>query len=128
VFAVFLLRQFFQQIQQELEEAAILDGATYWGRFFRIVLPLSTNALMALGILTFLGHYNDLLWPFLVLNSNEVRTLPVGLQILNSSYAGQYRPMVLSGAVAATVPIVVVYVLFQRQIIKGVTMTGMGGR
>jgi multiple sugar transport system permease protein len=128
VFAVFLLRQFFTQIPMELEEAAILDGATYWGRFFRIVLPLSVNALTALGIFTFLGHYNDLLWPFLVLNSNEVRTLPVGLQILNSSYAGQYRPMVLSGAVAATIPIVIVYVIFQRQIIKGVTMTGMGGR
>lgn len=128
VFAVFLLRQFFMQIPMELEEAAILDGASYWGRFFRIVLPLSTNALTALGIFTFLGHYNDLFWPFIVTNSLETRTLPVGLTILNSSYAGQYRPMVLAGAVSATVPIVIVYMLFQRQIIKGVTMTGMGGR
>jgi multiple sugar transport system permease protein len=128
VFGVFLLRQFFQQIPQELEEAAILDGATYWGRFWHVILPLSTNAITALAILVFLGHYNDLLWPFITMNSLDKRTLPVGLQILNSSYAGQDRPMVLAGAVFATVPIVIFYVIFQRRIIKGVTMTGMGGR
>src|SRR5215216_2131007 len=128
VFGVFLLRQFFQQIPQELEEAAILDGATYWGRFRHVVLPLSTNALTALAILVFLGHYNDLLWPFVTMNSLEKRTLPVGLQILNSAYAGSFRPIVLAGSVFATVPIVVFYIIFQRRIIKGVTMTGMGGR
>jgi multiple sugar transport system permease protein len=128
VFGVFLLRQFFMQIPQELEEAATLDGASYWGRFWNIILPLSTNALMALAILIFLGHYNDLFWPFIVTNSIEMRTLPVGLTILNSSYAGQYRPMVLAGAVFATVPILIVYIAFQRRIIQGVTMTGMGGR
>lgn len=128
VFGVFLLRQFFQQIPQELEEAAILDGASYWGRFRHVILPLSTNAITALAILVFLGHYNDLLWPFITMNSLEKRTLPVGLQILNSSYAGQFRPMVLAGAVFATVPIIIFYIIFQRRIIKGVTMTGMGGR
>jgi len=128
VFAVFLLRQFFMQIPSELEEAAILDGASYWGRFWRIILPLSTNALTALAIFVFLGHYNDLFWPFIVTNSIGTRTLPVGLTILNSSYAGQYRPMVLSGAVMATLPILIVYIIFQRRIIKGVTLTGMGGR
>jgi len=128
VFGVFLLRQFFMQIPQELEEAAILDGAGYFQRFWYVILPLSTNALVALGIFVFLGHYNDLLWPFITTSSIEMRTLPVGLQILNSSYAGQYRPMVLAGAVFATVPIMIVYIIFQRRIIKGVTLTGMGGR
>lgn len=128
VFGVFLLRQFFMQIPSELEEAAILDGASYFGRFWHVILPLSTNALTALGIFVFLGHYNDLLWPFITTSSIEMRTLPVGLQILNSSYAGQFRPMVLAGAVFATVPIVIVYILFQRRIIKGVMLTGMGGR
>lgn len=129
VFAVFLLRQFFMQIPAELEEAAILDGAGYFGRFRHVILPLSTNALTALAIFTFLGHYNDLFWPFIVTNSIEMRTLPVGLTILNSSYAGSYRPLILAGAVFATIPILVVYVIFQRRIIKGVTMTsGMGGR
>lgn len=128
VFGVFLLRQFMQQIPLELEEAAILDGASYWGRFRYVVLPLSTNAITALAILVFLGHYNDLLWPFITMNTLEHYTLPVGLQILNSSYAGQDRPLVLAAAVFATVPIIIFYVIFQRQIIKGVAMTGMGGR
>jgi multiple sugar transport system permease protein len=128
VFGVFLLRQFFMQIPAELEEAAILDGASFWGRFRHVVLPLSTNALTALAIFTFLYHYNDLFWPFIVTNSIEARTLPVGLTILNSSYAGQYRPMVLAGAVFASLPILIVYAVFQRRIIKGVMLTGMGGR
>ncbi|GIK29379.1 MAG: carbohydrate ABC transporter permease [Chloroflexi bacterium] len=128
VFGVFLLRQFFMSIPSELEEAAVLDGAGYFGRFWYVVLPLSTNALVALSIFIFLGHYNDLFWPFIVTNSLETRTLPVGLTILNSSYAGQYRPMVLSGAVLSTIPILIVYVLFQRRIIRGVMLTGMAGR
>jgi multiple sugar transport system permease protein len=128
VFGVFLLRQFFMQIPSDLEEAAVLDGATYWGRFWHVVLPLSTNALTALAIFVFLGHYNDLFWPFIVTNSLETRTLPVGLTILNSSYAGQYRPMVLSGAVLSTIPILIVYIIFQRRIIRGVTLTGLAGR
>jgi multiple sugar transport system permease protein len=128
VFAIFLLRQFFMQIPKELEEAAVLDGASYWGRFWHIILPLSTNALTALAIFIFLGHYNDFFWPFIVTNSLETRTLPVGLAILNSAYAGQYRPMVLSGAVLSTIPILLVYIVFQRRIIKGVMLTGMAGR
>ncbi|MEP7292732.1 MAG: carbohydrate ABC transporter permease [Chloroflexota bacterium] len=128
VFGVFLLRQFFMQIPAELEEAAVLDGASYWGRFWHVILPLSTNALTALGIFVFLGHYNDLFWPLITTNSLEMRTLPVGLTILNFSYGGMERPLVLSGAIFATVPIMIVYVIFQRRIIQGVTMTGMGGR
>ncbi len=128
VFAVFLLRQFFQQIPQELEEAAILDGASYWGRFWHVILPLSTNALTALAIFVFLGHYNDLFWPLIVTNSLNMRTLPVGLTILNFSYGELYRPTVLAGSVFASVPILIVYIIFQGRIIKGVTLTGMGGR
>jgi multiple sugar transport system permease protein len=128
VFGVFLLRQFFMQIPSELEEAAVLDGAGYFGRFWHVILPLSTNALVALAIFVFLGHFNDLFWPIIVTSSLETRTLPVGLSIIQSSYAGQYRPMILAGAVLSTLPIFIVYVIFQRRIIQGVTLTGMGGR
>lgn len=128
VFGVFLLRQFFMQVPVELEEAAVLDGATYFGRFWHVILPLSTNALTALAIFVFLGHYNDLFWPIIVTSSLETRTLPVGLSIIQSSYAGQYRPMILAGVVLSTLPILIVYSLFQRRIIQGVTLTGMGGR
>jgi multiple sugar transport system permease protein len=128
VFAVFLLRQFFQQIPRELEEAAILDGASYWGRFWRVILPLSTNALTALAIFVFLAHYNDLFWPLITANSLDKRTLPVGLTILNNAYGTLKRPTVLAGSVFASLPILIVYAFFQRRIIKGVTLTGMGGR
>ena len=104
------------------------DGAGYFGRFWHVILPLSRNALVALGIFVFLGHYNDLFWPLIVTNSLETRTLPVGLTILNQSYAGQYRPMVLAGAVLSSLPILIVYIIFQRRIIQGVMLTGMGGR
>lgn len=129
VFGVFLLRQFFMAIPKELEEAAVLDGANYFQRFWYVVLPLGANALVALGIFVFLGHYNDLFWPFIVTNSLETRTMPVGLAILNSAYAGQFRPTVLAGAVLSTLPILLVYVIFQRRIIRGVMLTGgMAGR
>ena len=128
VFGVFLLRQFFMQVPAELEEAAVLDGASYFQRFWNVILPLSTNALVALGIFVFLGQYNDLFWPIIVTSTLDTRTLPVGLSIIQSSYAGQYRPMILAGAVLSTLPILIVYILFQRRIIQGVTLTGMGGR
>lgn len=129
VFGVFLLRQFFTSIPSELEEAAVLDGAGYFQRFWYVILPLSTNALVALSIFVFLGHYNDLFWPFIVTNSLETRTLPVGLAILNSAYAGQFRPTVLAGAVLSSIPILIVYIIFQRRITEGVMLTGgMAGR
>lgn len=128
VFGVFLLRQFFMQVPSELEEAAVLDGASYFQRFWNVILPLSTNALVALGIFVFLGQYNDLFWPIIVTSTLDTRTLPVGLSIIQSSYAGQYRPMILAGAVLSTLPILIVYIIFQRRIIQGVTLTGMGGR
>ena len=129
VFGVFLLRQFFQSIPRELEEAAIIDGASYFQRFWKIILPLSSNAMVALGIFVFLGHYNDLFWPFIVTNTLSTRTLPVGLAILNSSYAGQFRPTILAGVVLSSIPILVVYMIFQRRIIRGVMLTsGLAGR
>ena len=128
VFAVFLLRQFFAEIPVELEEAAILDGASRWGVFLRVIIPLSTSSLTALGILVFLGSWNDLFWPLIVTNSVGMRTLPVGLTILNGNFGVLNRGLVLAGATFATIPVLIIYIVFQRRIIQGITLTGMGGR
>jgi multiple sugar transport system permease protein len=128
VFAVFLLRQFFQSIPAELEEAARLDGASYFGVFLRIIIPLSVTAFTAMAIFVFLGNWNELVWALIVTNRLEMRTLPVGLSVLNGAYNTLDRGLVLSGAAFATIPVLILYVIFQRWIIKGITFTGMGGR
>jgi multiple sugar transport system permease protein len=129
VTAVFLLRQFFMSIPKELEEAAIIDGASRFGVYWRIILPLSTSALVALAIVVFQGNWNDFLWPLIVTSQLEQRTLPVGLSILNGTYGTQERGLVLAGAVFSTIPVLLVYLVFQRYIIRGVTFTsGFGGR
>jgi multiple sugar transport system permease protein len=127
VFGVFLLRQFFQSIPRELEDAAVIDGCSKLGTYWRIIMPLSTSALVALAIFTFLGSWNDLFWPLIALNSVEMRTLPVGLSILR--YEG-YTQQGLSMAAAAltTVPVLIVYIIFQRRIIQGVMVSGLAGR
>ena len=126
VFAVFMLRQFFMGIPRELEEAAILDGASRFGIYWRIILPISTAALTALGIFVFLGSWNALFWPLIVLNRLEMRTLPVGLSVLADAY-GREQALVQAGAIFASLPVLVFYAIFQRRILKGITFTGMGG-
>ena len=127
VFGVFLLRQFFLSIPTELEEAAFMDGAGRFRIYWQIVLPLSRSAMIALMIFTFLGSWNDLFWPLIVLNRLEMRTLPVGLTVLNGTYT-QERALIMAGAVIASAPVLIFYAFFQRRIIQGVMLTGMGGR
>jgi multiple sugar transport system permease protein len=128
VFAVFLMRQFFLGIPKELEEAARLDGAGYFETFLRIVMPLSTTALVAMGIFVFISNWNELVWAIIVVNKVEMRTLPAGLTVLNAAFEGTDRGVVLAGALFASVPVLIFYIIFQRWIIKGITFSGMGGR
>lgn len=127
VFGVFMLRQFFQSIPAELEEAALIDGAGRFRIFWQVILPLSKPALIALMIFTFLGAWNDLFWPLIVLNRLEMRTLPVGLTVLQGTYT-QQPGLVMAGAVVASLPVLLFYAVFQRGILKGILLTGMGGR
>lgn len=127
VFGVFLLRQFFLSIPKELEEAAVIDGAGRFRIYWQIILPLSKAALIALMIFIFLGSWNDLFWPLIVLNRLEMRTLPVGLTVLQGAYT-QERALIMAGAVVASAPVLLFYAVFQRRIIEGVMLTGMGGR
>lgn len=126
VFGVFFLRQFFEGIPKELEEAASIDGANRFQTFYMIVLPLAKPALATLGILTFLGSWNDFLWPLLVLRDPKLQTLPPGLRTLQGAYSSEYGLM-LAGAVIVAVPVLIIYIALQRYIVQSVAATGLKG-
>jgi multiple sugar transport system permease protein len=125
-FGVFFMRQFFLSLPHELEEAAFLDGANQWQIFFRIILPLARPGIATLTVLTFLGHYNDFVWPVYVLFSPERFTLPPGLAILQGAYTTDY-PVIMAGGVIASIPAIVLFILAQRHIIEGVSRSGLKG-
>jgi multiple sugar transport system permease protein len=125
-FGVFFLRQFFLTLPLELEEAAVIDGANRLQVFLKIVLPLSKPALVTLGLLSFLTNYNDFLWPVYVLFSPATQTLPAGLATLQSANAVRYD-LLTAGAVIASVPVLLLYVVAQRYIIEGVSRSGLKG-
>jgi multiple sugar transport system permease protein len=125
-FGIFLLRQFFLSMPKELEEAARLDGASYWRIYRSILLPLSKPALLAFGVFSFIGMWGDFLWPLIVINSPEKMTLTVGLNYLNSSYTTDWTRL-MAGDVISLLPLMVIYALAQRQFIQGISMTGLKG-
>ncbi len=127
VTGIFLLRQHFYSIPSELEDAARVDGAGRFRIFWQICLPLVTNSLAALAIFAFLGLWNDLFWPLIVLSKQIVLTLPIGLVVLQQ---GSYiqRGLAFAGAFVATVPVLIFYAIFQRKIIAGITTAGLAGR
>ncbi len=123
-FGVFLLHQFFLSIPKELEEAATLDGCTRFGIYWRVILPLSKPALATLGIFCFIGSWNDFIGPLVFLNSVDKFTLPVGIALFQTSYYAEYA-LTLAASVLCTIPVVIVFLLFQRHIVKGMAMTGL---
>jgi multiple sugar transport system permease protein len=125
-FGVFFLRQFFLGLPTELEEAARIDGANSWTVFWRIVVPLSKPALATLGVLSFLTNFNDFIWPIYVLFSPDQLTMPAGLNTLQNSASTNY-PLIMAGAVIASVPAIILFVLAQRQIIESVSRSGLKG-
>ncbi len=126
VFGVFFMRQFFEGIPKELEEAAHIDGATTLQTFWSIALPLAKPALATLGVITFLGSWNDFLWPLLILQDRNLQTLPIGLRSLQGSYTSEYGLM-MAGAVVAAVPVLILYILLQRFIVASVASSGIKG-
>jgi len=126
VFGVFFLRQFFESIPKELEEAGHMDGANSLQTFWSIALPLAKPALATLGVITFLGSWNDFLWPLLILQDRSLQTLPIGLRSLQGSYTSEYGLM-MAGAVVAAVPVLILYVILQRFIVASVASSGVKG-
>lgn len=127
-FGVFLLTQFFQTVPSELEDAAIVDGSTRFGFFWRILLPLSVPALVTVAITTFVASWNNLFWPLIVTNSDATRTLPVGLTSLVGGAGMSMRfGILMAAAVAATVPAMVFFLALQRYFVRGIATTGLKG-
>jgi len=127
VFGVFFMRQFFQSLPKELEEAAYIDGASVSRTFFSVILPLSKGPLITLGIITFLTSWNDFLWSLLILGGDrQSLTLPVGLATLQGQYTFDYGKL-MAGALILTVPVLILYAFFQRYIIRSISMTGIKG-
>jgi multiple sugar transport system permease protein len=126
-FGVFLLRQFFRSVPIELEEAARLDGCGPMRVFWHVVLPLSRAPLAALGIFTFLGTWNAFEGPLIFTDSLEMRTLPIGITIFQGRYNTEYGPM-MAAATLAAIPVTIAFLLFQKYIIKGISLTGLAGR
>ena len=123
MFGIFLMRQFFLNIPKELEEAAAIDGLGRFATFFRIVMPMATTALTTQFILMFTGNWNSFLWPSLLAGSSEMYTLPVGL----NSFYGQYFQLwdqVLAGVMILSLPMILVFLIFQKNFIKGIASTG----
>jgi multiple sugar transport system permease protein len=125
-FGVFFLRQFFVSLPRELEEAAVLDGASRFQIFVRVILPLSKPALATLALLSFLVNWNDFLWPLYVLFSPERLTLQPGLSTLQSAFTTDYATIMVGGVIAS-VPVLVMFVFAQRFIIEGVSRSGLKG-
>lgn len=125
-FGIFFLRQFFVGLPHEIEEAARIDGAGDLRIFLQIVLPLSRPAVATLAVLSFLANWNDFLWPVYVLLSPEHLTLQPGLSVLQGAYSTHFG-IVMAGAVIASIPVLVIFTLAQRQIVESVASSGLKG-
>jgi len=125
-FAVFLLRQFVMGIPRDLEEAGIMDGAGPLRIYWTIILPLIRPALAAIGIFTFLGAWNNFLEPLIYLNTPENFTVPILLNTFKGLYTADWALM-MAGTTISVIPVLVVYMIAQKQIIEGVTLTGIKG-
>ncbi len=126
-FGIFWMRQYFQNsIHDELVEAATLDGCGFFGTYWHVALPSARPALAFLGIFTFVGSWNDYMWPLIVLTNPDHLTLQVALSTLNRAHGVDYS-MVMTGALMAMVPLVIVFAIFARQFIKGATEGAVRG-
>ncbi len=124
-FGVFLLRQFFLSMPAELEDAARIDGAGSWRVFTALLLPLSKPAMGALALFTFQSHWNEFTWPLIVMTRQDRLTLPVALSLIRGNYASDSFGPIMAGAVVSAVPLLVVFLLANKQIIEGVKFSGL---
>lgn len=123
-FGIFLMRQFIQPLPFELIDAARLDGCSEFGIYWKIILPQVRPALATLGLFTFIFQWDEFLWPLIVVNSTEMRTMPVGLTLFNQEFFTQWN-YTAAGAVVLFVPILVLFLFLQRYFVKGISLSGL---
>ncbi|AKI97606.1 carbohydrate ABC transporter permease [Kosmotoga pacifica] len=126
VFGLFLMRQFFLSIPRELEEAARMDGASIFKTYVKIVLPISKPAIAALAIYTFVGTWNDFLWPLLMTSDKNMYTLTVGLDFYRTSYYTFWQYM-MAASILMTIPMIIIFLSFQRYFVESSVSTGLKG-
>lgn len=122
-FGTFLLRQFFMTLPDELEEAAILDGCNHFQIYWKIMMPLAKPGLVSLAVFTTLWSWNDLMWPLIVNTATEKLTLSAGLASLQGQHGTNF-PLLMSGSVMTVLPMLVLFIIFQKQFIEGIAFTG----
>jgi ABC-type glycerol-3-phosphate transport system permease component len=125
-FGIFMMKQFIDGIPTELMEASRCDGATEWTIFHRVIVPNAGPALSALAIFEFLWVWDDFLWPFMMITRSEKYTLPLLLQAFRGRFFNDYGPMIACSAVSV-IPVLIVYIIFQRRFVEGLAMTGIKG-
>jgi multiple sugar transport system permease protein len=126
-FGTFLLRQFFFGIPRELEEAAMVDGAGRLRVLLQIVVPIARPALAVLAVFTFIGYWNSFLWPLIIVNTSNMATVPLGLDMFRGQQGSQWHLM-MAASMISMLPSVVMLLLLQRYLVRGIALTGMGGR
>jgi ABC-type glycerol-3-phosphate transport system permease component len=125
-FGTFLMRQFMLSIPQSLDEAAEIDGASKWTLFWNVILPLSRPALVTLTIFTFIGNYNSMFWPLVMMKTPARYTLPIGLMAFESS-RGQQTNLLMAAVAMSVIPMILLFVFMQKQLVKGIMLGGVKG-
>jgi len=125
-FGTFLLRQFMLTIPPSLDEAAAIDGASHWQVFWNVIMPLARPGLITLGIFTFLGNYRSFFWPLILIKSEHLRTLPIGMLYFDSVY-GQQTNLIMAASVMNIIPLVILFVVSQKFIVRGIQLGAVKG-
>jgi multiple sugar transport system permease protein len=126
VVAVFVFKQFFDGLPKEIEESARIDGASYWTIYRVLIMPLARPAVSAVAIFTLVVTWNDLLWPLVALTNPDIMTVPVGLATVGGTFQQNYADT-MSGALLGALPLLLLFLFFQRRIVEGIAGTGLKG-
>ena len=123
---IFLMKQFFETIPKDLEQAALIDGCSYFRIFWQVFLPISKPALAAVAIYTFQGSWNEFLWPVIVTYTENMYTLPLGMASLRTELMTDW-PLLMAGTILISLPTLAIFIIFQRYFVQGVASSGLKG-